>query len=401
MHSLILHFVLPTLLTVMPSRASQLFAADSRGNVSTLSLTENGNTSSLTVTSVTADCGPNPASLNLDYQNRILYCLDRGRAPGTEGSLNSLRIAADGSLNRIARVSAPFSGVAAEFFNDEQTGVRGYVSTSYNRSAVGVYRLPDDNGGLFEPAQIIFPNTTAVGPVTARQDRSYLHGVFLDPTRKFLLMTDLGQDRIRVFRYNQQTIAPLVELDPLVTPLGCGPRKAVFWTAPETGNLFLFVNGELDQRVYSYQVEYKEDGLEWRLVDDVVSISEYLPVTTAPTSEIAITPDGRFVIVSNRDVSFLGSPIHRTRSSDTLSVFSINANGTLTLVQHAPSGGYSPRQLMINTDGDKIAVGHQNNNTVVIWKRDVETGKIVGEEDGGMLGVVTLSGPVVFTQWDP
>ncbi|CAN9378100.1 unnamed protein product [Alternaria alternata] len=361
MHSLILHFVLPTLLTVMPSRASQLFAADSRGNVSTLSLTENGNTSSLTVTSVTADCGPNPASLNLDYQNRILYCLDRGRAPGTEGSLNSLRIAADGSLNRIARVSAPFSGVAAEFFNDEQTGVRGYVSTSYNRSAVGVYRLPDDNGGLSEPAQIIFPNTTAVGPVTARQDRSYLHGVFLDPTRKFLLMTDLGQDRIRVFRYNQQTIAP----------------KAVFWTAPETGNLFLFVNGELDQRVYSYQVEYKEDGLEWRL------------------------PDGRFVIVSNRDVSFLGSPIHRTRSSDTLSVFSINANGTLTLVQHAPSGGYSPRQLMINTDGDKIAVGHQNNNTVVIWKRDVETGKIVGEEDGGMLGVVTLSGPVVFTQWNP
>lgn len=130
MHSLILHFVLPTLLMVMPSSASQLFAADSRGNVSTLLLTENGNTSSLTVTSVTADCGPNPASLNLDYQNRILYCLDRGRAPGTEGSLNSLRIAADGSLSRIARVSAPFSGVAAEFFNDEETGVRGYVSTS-------------------------------------------------------------------------------------------------------------------------------------------------------------------------------------------------------------------------------------------------------------------------------
>ncbi|RYN73557.1 hypothetical protein AA0120_g12598 [Alternaria tenuissima] len=401
MHSLILYFVLPTLLTVMPSSASQLFAADSRGNVSTLLLAENGNTSSLTVTSMTAECGPNPASLNLDYQNRVLYCLDRGRAPGTEGSLNSLRIAADGSLSRIARVSAPFSGVAAEFFNDEETGVRGYVSTSYNRSAIGVYRLPDDNGGLSEPAQIIFPNTTAVGPVTARQDRSYLHGVFPDPTRKFLLMTDLGQDRIRVFRYNQQTIAPLVELAPLVTPLGCGPRKAVFWTAPETGNLFLFVNGELDQRVYSYQVEYKEDGLEWRLVDDVVSISEYLPVTTAPTSEIAITPDGRFVIVSNRDVSFLGSPIHRTRSSDTLSIFSVSANGTLTLVQHAPSGGYSPRQLMINTDGDKIAVGHQNNNTVVVWKRDVETGKIVEEEDGGMLGVVTLSGPVVFTQWDP
>ncbi|KAG9188992.1 hypothetical protein G6011_05860 [Alternaria panax] len=401
MHSLIFHYVLPTLLMLTPSSASQLFAAQSDGNVSTLLLTENGGTSSLTVTSVTADCGPNSATLNLDSQNRILYCLDRGRAPGTQGSLNSLRIAADGSLSRVARVSAPFSGVAAELFDDEETGVRGYVSISYNRSSFGVYRLPDHNGGLAEPSQIIFPETAAVGPVVARQDRSYLHGVFLDPTRKFLLMTDLGQDRIRVFRYNQQTIAPLVELAPLVTPSGCGPRKAVFWTSPQTGNLFLFVNGELDQRIYSYQVEYKEGGLEWKLVDDVVSISEELPVTTAPTSELAVTPDGRFVIVSNRDVSFAASPIHKSRSSDTLSVFSINANGTLTLVQHAPSGGYSPRQFMINTEGDKIAVGHQNNKTVVVWKRDVETGKIVREEDGGLLGAVTLSGAVVFAQWYP
>lgn len=69
-------------------------------------------------------------------------------------------------------------------------------------------------------------------------------------------------------------------------------------------------------------------------------------------------------------------------------------------VQQAPSGGYSPRQFMINRSGDKIAVGHQNNNTVVIWKRDVETGKVVTEAEGGLLGAVTLSGAVVFTQWD-
>ncbi|KNG45528.1 putative isomerase YbhE [Stemphylium lycopersici] len=401
MRSLILHSVLPTLFMLIPSSTSQLFAAHSDGNLSTLFLTEDGNKSSLNVTSVTADCGPNPATLNVDYQNKILYCLDRGRSRGTQGSLNSFRIAADGSLKRLARVSAPFSGVTAELFDDEETGVRGYVSGSYNRSAIGVYRLPDAKGSLAEPAQTIFPNTIAAGPVTARQDRSYLHGVFLDPTRKFLLMTDLGQDRIRVFRYNKQTIAPLVELAPLITPRGCGPRKAVFWTAPETGNLFMFVNGELDQRIYSYQVEYKKNGLKWKLVGNVVSVSEDLPATTAPTSEIAVTPDGRFVIVSNRDVSFSASPIHRSKSSDTLSVFSINPNGTLKPVQHAPSGGYSPRQFMINTEGDKIAVGHQNNNTVVIWKRDIETGKIVREEDGGKLGVATLSGAVVFTQWYP
>lgn len=106
------------------------------------------------------------------------------------------------------------------------------------------------------------------------------------------------------------------------------------------------------------------------------------------------------MIVSNRDVSFAASVINRSKDTDTLSVFAINANGTLKPVQQAPSGGYSPRQFMINKAGDKIAVGHQNNNTVVVWKRDIKTGKIVSEVDGGKLGVATLTGPVVFTQWD-
>jgi 6-phosphogluconolactonase (cycloisomerase 2 family) len=186
-------------------------------------------------------------------------------------------------------VSAPYSGVGAQFFDDEDTGVRGYVSASYVGGKVGVYRFPDRDGGLAEPSQVLVMNTTHVGPVVERQDKSYLHDVILDPTRAFLLMTDLGQDRVRVFRYHKQDIAPLVELAPLITPPGCGPRKAVFWTKKETGEVFLFVNGELDQRVYSYRVEYKQGGLEWCLVGSVVSVSEELPKTTAPTSGIAVT----------------------------------------------------------------------------------------------------------------
>lgn len=111
-------------------------------------------------------------------------------------------------------------------------------------------------------------------------------------------------------------------------------------------------------------------------------------------------PDGRFVIVSNRDVSFSASTQFRTGPSDTLSVFSIQANGTLKLIQHAPSGGYSPRQFSINKAGDKVAVGHQNNRTVVVWKRDIQSGKFISESDGGKLGAVNLTGSVVFAQWD-
>lgn len=157
-----------------------------------------------------------------------------------------------------------------------------------NRSAIGVYRLGKD-GALTEPLQTIFPNTTTAGPVTLRQDRSYLHHVILDPSREFLLMPDLGGDRIRVFRYNKQNIAPLQELAPLVTNPGTGPRHAVFWRSPKTGLLYIFFNGELDQRIYSYRVDYTKKGLSWSNPSSIVSVSDSLPAETSPTSEIAIT----------------------------------------------------------------------------------------------------------------
>lgn len=69
-------------------------------------------------------------------------------------------------------------------------------------------------------------------------------------------------------------------------------------------------------------------------------------------------------------------------------------------MQLAPSGGWSPRQFSINKAGDKLAVGHENNSTVVIWKRDVQSGKIIAEDEGGKIGQVTLTGKVVATIWD-
>lgn len=104
--------------------------------------------------------------------------------------------------------------------------------------------------------------------------------------------------------------------------------------------------------------------------------------------------------MSNREKSFRDSPIVGSGPSDTLSTFAIKHDGTLERVQLAPSGGWSPRQFSINKAGDKLAVGHENNSTVIIWKRDVASGKIVTEEEGGKLAQITLSSKVVSTIWD-
>lgn len=83
-----------------------------------------------------------------------------------------------------------------------------------------------------------------------------------------------------------------------------------------------------------------------------------------------------------------------------MSTWAINEDGTLSFVQNAPSGGWTPRHFSLNAAGDMLAVGHQTNMTVVIWKRDVASGLIVLEAEGGKVAEVALSGPVVVTIWD-
>ena len=257
------------------------------------------------------------------------------------------------------------------------------------------------NGSLEPPAQVLYPTSNITGPIASRQNGSYSHHVILDPTYKFILVPDLGADLIRVFSYHSDTIAPLTQLPSLKTDAGAGPRHGVFWKAPRKGkenSWYLFFNGELSQKVYSYRITYTSTGLAWEKIFEAHALGELgstLPPNTAPTSEIALSPDQRFVVVSSRQHSFNLSPLYQEEDSDSLSTFRILNDGKLELVQVKPSGGYLPRQFSINRRGDKVAVGHQVNGTVVIWNRDVKTGNI-----GDKVAEVKVRGPVVFVAWD-
>ncbi|KAL6409798.1 YkgB [Ilyonectria robusta] len=387
------------LLWAASCNAATLFAADSGGNVTTLSLTKHRHDYALSIIGKTADCGPNPSWLTLDRRDRVLYCLDRGASTSTSGSLNSFSVDGDGSLSRVSRVQAPLSGVAGAIVTTPLGG-RGYVTASYNRSAASVIAL-GKNGALPGPGplQLILPNITETGPVASRQDRSYLHHVIIDPTNTYIVIPDLGGDRCRVFAYDKHNVAPIVEVGELTAEPGSGPRHGVF-RVMANGDTFFFHNGELSQKVYSYRVKYQRKGLSFTRIFDIPALDAGLPATTAPASEIAMSPDHRFLVVSNREKSFSASPLFGSGPSDTLSTFAIKEDGTLKLVQLTPSGGWLPRQFSFNKAGDKIAVGHQGNQTVVIWKRDVKSGKIIAEDKGGKLGQIQLTGPVVATIWD-
>ncbi|KAM0546764.1 hypothetical protein ACHAPJ_010693 [Fusarium lateritium] len=394
-----LGLLLSSAVLAVHGNAVNLFVADSGGNLTTLTLTESRNGHKLSVTSKTPDCQPNPSWLTLDRSSRVLYCLDRGGSASTSGSLNSFSIGKNGALTDIVRVKAPLSGVAGEIVT-LPNGKRGYVSASYAPGVAAAYAL-GPKGALpgTEPLQQISPNISQIGPIASRQEASHLHHVILDPTGKYVAIPDLGGDVVRVFTYDKKNVAPITQVSTLEAPAGTGPRHG-FFRVMANGDTFFFFDGELSQNVYSYRVKYNRGSLSFTKVFETPSLNATLPSNTAPISEIAMSPDKRFLVVSNREKSFATSLQAGSGPSDTLTTFAIREDGTLKRVQAAPSGGWLPRQFSFNKAGDKIAVGHQVNQTVVIWKRDIKTGKIIPEDKGGKLGQVDFTGPVVATIWD-
>ncbi|KAI6758526.1 hypothetical protein HG530_010766 [Fusarium avenaceum] len=399
MHSTTLGAFLTAAVFAATGNAVSLFVADSAGSLTTLALTESQKGFDLSVTSKSSECQASPSWLTLDKSSRVLYCLDRGGNGATSGSLNSFSIGERGALKHIARVTAPASGVAGEIVNGAR-GRRGYFSASYTPGVAAAYAL-GANGALpgTEPLQQIFTNITQIGPISSRQEASHLHHVIIDPTGKYVVTPDLGGDVCRVWSFDKKNIAPIAEAGTLKAPAGAGPRHGFFRTM-KNGDTFFFFNGELDQKIYSYRVKYERAGLSFTKAFEITSLNATFPSNTAPISEIAMSPDNRFLVVSNREKSFATSLQAGSGPSDTLTTFLINEDGSLKPVQAAPSGGWLPRQFSFNKSGDKIAVGHQVNQTVVIWKRDVQTGKIISEDKGGKLAEVTLTGPVVATIWD-
>jgi len=90
------------------------------------------------------------------------------------------------------------------------------------------------------------------------------------------------------------------------------------------------------------------------------------------TAEIAISPNGRFLYQSNRR---LGRD--NVRGPDTIGVFAIDpAKGTLTLVEHAPTGGIMPRNFAIDPTGKYLLAANEISNNVVVFRMDENTGKL-------------------------
>lgn len=225
-----------------------------------------------------------------------------------------------------------------------------YVS-NYATGNLAVYPIRED-GGIEEPSDVVQHEGSSVHPT--RQSDPHLHSTVPSIDGKFIYASDLGLDRIMIYKPDPAT-GLLVAAEPFESTPGSGPRHFAF----HPGGRFAYSAEELTSTVAVLKVDQDTGALEQ--IQRVDMLPEDFEGENS-AADIHVSPDGRFLYASNR-------------GHDSLVIYAIDeSTGELSLVGHEPTRGGHPRDFMIDRRGDFVMVANRDNNNVVVFRRDSSTG---------------------------
>ncbi len=253
--------------------------------------------------------------------------------------------------------------------NQQSSGGAGpaYVTTdATNRVALvanyvagSVASLPIGAGGALEPPSQVVQHTMpqdGPGAVADRQDAPHAHSIIPDHNNRFAFAADLGADRI--FEYTLDPVAGSISAEPVhvydVAP-GSGPRHLAF----HPSGRWLYVICELNATliIYSYEAN---DGLLREPKTISLLPPDWQGENTA--SEVACSPDGRFIFAANRGY-------------DAITVLRVHDDsGTVTLAGQYPTGGSFPRHFALDPSGQWLVAANQKSDTLTTFRFDSESG---------------------------
>lgn len=180
-----------------------------------------GSTGSLSPVHATA-APNNPSFLALDRSGRFLYA--GNEAFNANGAVTAYRANSDGSLTFID--SAPNSippGFGPAHISVHPSG-KYLLTASWGGASFSVLPLLG-NGGVGDPVESII-HTGNLGP---NQKQAHPHMFEADPSGKFVLLQDLGQDRTYIFVLDLETGKLSAGPTPFVQArAGSGPRHFAF-----------------------------------------------------------------------------------------------------------------------------------------------------------------------------
>lgn len=308
-----------------------------------------GDTGALSVPQLAATA-TDPAWLALSPDRNYLYAID-GSAAQARGFAVDV---AQGKLTPLPAAAAPAANPPSHLAVDA-TG-RVLLAANYRDGFVAALAIKPD-GSLGAP-QII--RHEGRGPHPTRQEKPHVHSVTLSPDNRFVIVADLGLDRVYSYALDSATARLTPATPPFVAAAaGAGPRHFKFSPDGRRG----YVINELANTIASYDYDAARGALTPTKVVPTLPAGFTSPNTTA---EIRVHPNGRFLYGSNR-------------GHDSIAVLALDAATGRpgdAPVEIVPTGGKNPRNFALSPDGRWLVCGHQDTPLLTVFRVDPTTGRL-------------------------
>ncbi len=312
------------------------------------------------------ESGTSPSCLALNADGTHLYSANETDRIGenNEGTVSAFAINQTGEKLELLN-TVRSGGAGPTFVSIHPTG-RFLLVANYFGGSVSV--LPILADGRLGEATDVKHDAGKLGPTKATNappgsfafsghDRTHAHMIQADPSGRFVLHVDLGLDQIFLWKFDDKK-GLLTANDPasVSLPPGDGPRHFHFHP-----------NGRW---LYSIQ----EEGSTIVLFDYVAAtgrLTSRQTIATLPQefegsnfcSEILVSADGKFVYAGNR--------LH-----DSIGIFAVAADGTLSHVSDEWTRGNYPRSFNFDPTGNFLYCCNQRADNIAVFQVDKKTGEL-------------------------
>ena len=293
----------------------------------------------------------NPGFLTISQSERFLYAVGSGKS--------GQRIVAY-SINRD-------SGKLTELNSQDVGGVnpchvsigpddRYVVYACYTGGCCGMMPLATD--GTLKPRSSFFQHTSGSGVNPDRQEGPHPHSAMTAPNGKLVMVPDLGQDKVRLYRVGADGQSMTANDPAFATmPPGGGPRHVTF----HPSGRWMYSNNEMTSAVTVLDLD-QATGVT-KAKQTISTLPDGFDGDNS-TAEVLVHPSGKFLYCSNR-------------GHDSIASFTIDqTTGELTATGQTSSGGNVPRNFGITPDGQYVVAANQRSDDVTVLKVDPDTGKL-------------------------
>ncbi|HVR19095.1 MAG TPA: lactonase family protein, partial [Polyangiaceae bacterium] len=277
--------------------------------------------------------GNNPAYLAVDPSRTHLYA--GNETDGAQGGVTAATIGANGALTSLGKQGAEnlgFVHVAVD-----PTG-KFVVAASYNGGAVAVFPI-GATGALGASVDVEHFTGNPIQSHCSAFDRAGTH----------VFVPNKGLDGIAQFSFDPQSGALTAQSPASVASAnGAGPRHI----AVHPSGSYAYVINELDSTLTAYRIQ--TNGTLAPIETETTLPAGFSGQNTG--AHVEVSPDGTLVFGSNR-------------GHDSIVVFSVDAGtGALTLIEHEPARGTTPRDFDVDPAGQYLVVANQGSDNVAVFR---------------------------------